>query len=71
MGDKKFIFIQTPDDMDREEAEELLFDLKVVGQLLEPRYTFVLCPIGYKAMEEDEIRRLLAYLREQEATNIS
>ncbi len=60
--DKKFIFIQTPDDMDADEADEMLMYLYKVSQQMGSRYSFVLCSANYKAMEADEIREMIDYL---------
>ena len=47
-ADREFIFIQTPDDMDQSEQEEIITYLNFVAGKKDPRSTFVLVPIGYK-----------------------
>ena len=61
----EIIFIQTPDDMELGEQDEILRYLNIVGKQMDPHpYQFVLAPIGYKAMDGDEINELLNHLLE-------
>lgn len=63
--ERKFIFIQTPDDMDQTEVDEILRHLNAVGKQMEPTsYVFVMCDPGYKAMDADEIDAVLNHLLE-------
>lgn len=63
--DRKFIFIQTPDDMDGEEQDEIVRHLNGIGKQMEPTsYIFVMCNPGYKAMDADEINKVLNHLLE-------
>ncbi len=53
--DKKFIFIQVPDDTTPVEGRSLMEGLRS----LKLPYNFVVVPVSYKAMSADEVRHLL------------
>ncbi len=52
--------------MDPEEVDEILLYLNAIGKRMDPSfsYQFVLAPIGYKAMDGDEIAKFLNHLLE-------
>lgn len=57
---RKVVFIQVPDDVDGDEVDAFLEALMPLGEQL--GFSFVIVPIGWKAMEPEEIREMLKYL---------